>query len=85
MISFQRHLNSSIVYKGLLTVALTFEDVILSSKDVKEKKEKNDKKKEKKDKKKKKKEKGRIIIHVVKAVDLPAGDDNGLCDPYCKL
>ena len=76
-------MQSAVVYKGLLSIALTFEDHTIGLSNTKGKKDKKDKK-EKKDKKKKK-EKGRILIHVIKGEDLPVGDDDGLCDPYCKL
>ena len=50
-----------------------------------ERKGRKDKKKDKKPKKDKKKKGGRIHVHVIKANDLPAGDDDGFCDPFCKL
>ena len=55
--------------------------------DLSDTKQKN-KAKEGKEKKKKKKNAtalSRIHVHVIQAEDLPAGDEDGLCDPYCKL
>ena len=80
----QKSQRSPIVYKGQLVIALKFEDNTIRLPSNKEKKNKKEKK-DKKEKKKKKTEKGRIHVHVIKGEGLPAGDDDGLSDPYCKL
>ena len=75
-------MSSPIVYKGELTIGLMYED--FSAHDGTEARKSGKNKKDKKPKKDKKKG-GRIHVHVIKANDLPAGDDDGFCDPFCKL
>eukprot|EP00794_Sanderia_malayensis_P000447 gene447-1088_t len=72
-------IQSPMLYKGELTVALKFDEQFASSD------KKSGKDASKKGKKKSKDRQSRICIHVVKAVDLPSGDADGLCDPYCKF